>query len=283
MNATMIALVVSSATVGVVAGQTFRADVEVVRMDVSVTRDGRPVAGLTKDDFIATDDGAPQTIDAVRLDDVPLSVQLVLDTSLSVQGGRLTALIKAGDGLLGALRPSDHAGLVTFSDSVAIRARMTPDLASVRRSLGGIKGEGQTAVRDAVQLALAATHDSDARPMMLLFTDGADNASWLTEEDVLESAHRSGGVTHIVRSPARDELRSNWMEDLVDATGGRIWSATSQRDLAELFSRALAEMRARYLVSYTPTAAGKRGWHDVKIRLGGRNADVLARPGYFKP
>lgn len=282
MKAPVIALAISVATIGVVEGQPFRANVEAVVIDVSVTRDGRPVSGLTAGDFLVTDDGAPQTIDSVRFDDVPLSVQLVLDTSGSVQGGRLSALIKAGDGLVGALRSDDRAGLLTFSDVVTVRERLTLDLPSVRQSLSGITGQGQTALRDAVQIALAATHDRSVRPMMLLFTDGADNASWLTEEDILESAHRSATVIHVVRTPPRELVRSNWMAHLVDATGGRMWSATSQRDLAELFSRALAEMRARYLVSFTPTAS-KRGWHEVKIRLRSRSADIVARPGYFRP
>ena len=68
------------------AGPTFRTNVERVQVDVSVTRDGQPVPGLSASDFVLTDNGDPQDLESVVLEDVPLSVQLLLDTSASVSG-----------------------------------------------------------------------------------------------------------------------------------------------------------------------------------------------------
>jgi Mg-chelatase subunit ChlD len=131
--------------------------------------------------------------------------------------------------LVGALRSDDRAGLLTFSDVVTVRERLTRDLRSVRHSLGGITGEGQTALRDATQLALAAAHDSDARPMMLLFTDGADNASWLTEGDILESApigNRDSRRADLAAGIGPVELdgafgRRDWWPDVVGDVAAR--------------------------------------------------------------
>jgi Mg-chelatase subunit ChlD len=105
---------------------------------------------------------------------------------------RLTHLLAAANGLLSALRSGDGAGLLTFSDALRVRARMTQDIASVRAALPGIVGEGQTALRDAVQLGLALRPNDGTRGLLLLvFTDGVDTASWLSDEAVIESARRA--------------------------------------------------------------------------------------------
>ena len=70
------------------------------------------------------------------------------------------------------------------------------------------------------------------------------------------------------------------LEPMTAASGGRIWSATSSRDLQRLFTRALDEMRARYLLTFTPTGVAKGGWHTLKVTLKNARGEVTARPGY---
>ena len=72
-----------------------------------------------------------------------------------------------------------------------------------------------------------------------------------------------------------------FLERLAESSGGRTWSATSDRQLRELFTSALDEMRARYLLTYTPKGVARAGWHELKVRLRNGRADVTARPGYF--
>lgn len=261
---------------------TFRTAVETVRLDVSVTKNGVPVKGLTAADFVVTDEGTRQVVETVSLERMPLSVQLVLDTSGSVVGDRLQQLASAGVGLVNSLRDGDEAGLVTFGGLVRIAAPMSRDLMPLREALASLKAGGQTAVRDAVQIALSMPHADAARPMMLLFTDGLDGASWLTEEDAIGSARITGSVIHVVRVEGDAGGVPRFLSRLASATGGRTWSAASPRDLGRLFNTVLEEMRGRYLLSFTPTSGARRGWHDVKVtvRSGG---DVNARPGYFKP
>jgi len=258
------------------AATVFRSGVEVVELDVSVTRGGRPVQGLTAADFALSDNGVAQQVASVTLDRLPLSVTLVLDTSESVAGDRLSHLIQAGEGLAAALRGDDRAALITFSNSVDARVPMTDDVAAIRASLASIKGGGATALLDAVQLALELQPHDRTRPLVLVFTDGQDTASWLTPDAVLDSARRVGVVVHAVRVAS-----DPFLDRLVDASGGRTWSATSDRQLRELFTRALDEMRARYLLTYTPAGVRAPGWHELKVRLKTGRADVAARPGYF--
>jgi VWFA-related protein len=254
---------------------TFRSGVELVELDVSVTRGGVPVAGLTARDFNLTDNGVAQEVESVTLEQLPLSVTLVLDTSQSVAGERLQHLVQAGNGLTSALRDGDRAALITFSHAVDLRVPMTGDMASIRAALSRISGDGATSLRDAVHLALQLQPRDQTRPLMLVFTDGHDTASWLTEEAAIDSARRTGVVVHVVRVES-----DSFLDKLTQMSGGRTWSATSDRQLQELFTKALDEMRARYLLTYTPKNVRRPGWHELKVKVK-NGGDVTARRGYF--
>ena len=254
----------------------FRSGIELVESDVSVMRGGQPVQGLRATDFVLSDNGVAQQVDSVMLDRLPLSVTLVLDTSESVAGDRLAHLVQAGEGIAAALRADDRAALITFSNVVDERVPMTADLNAIRASLQAIRGAGATALRDAVHLALEVQPHDRTRPLVLVFTDGRDTASWLTESAVVESARRIGVVIHAVRVES-----DPFLDRLTESSGGRTWSATSDRQLRELFTRALDEMRARYLLTYAPAGVRTPGWHEIKVRLKTGRADITARPGYF--
>ncbi len=259
---------------------TFRTGVERVQLDVAVTRGGRPVAGLTAADFTVTDNGVTQRIESAEAEDAAISVQLVLDTSSSVSGPRLQRLIEASAGLLNALRPSDRAGLITFSTSVDVRVPMTNDIERVTRAVGTVRGTGATSLRDAVALALEGAGAEGTRLLILVFSDGADTASWLRGDDIVESARRSGAVVHLVEIPGPDGT-SPFSMALTKAGGGRVYSASSESQLGQLFTRALAEMRARYVLTFAPQPANVVGWHDLKVKTRANGVEVQARQGYF--
>jgi VWFA-related protein len=286
---------------------TFRADVAAVNLDVSVTRDGRPVRGLTAADFTLTDSGAAQRVETASLETLPLSVFLVLDASGSVAGDKLRYLVEAGRSLVAALKPGDRVALITFADRVAVRVPLTADTTSVGAALERIASGGPTSVRDATYAALQLVPADRTRPVVLVFSDGRDTASWLSSSDVLGAVRRSGVVIHAVelvedevsarraaarsgRAPAAGlgatnapQLSSPFLGELVATAGGRRWSATSAVKLTGLFTDALNEMRSRYLLTYYPTNGDREGWHPLAVTLVKTRADVTHRPGYQVP
>lgn len=305
----LVAAVVLSATALQSTGQepqqpTFRAHVDLVLVDVAVHRGGRPVAGLAKADFEVLDNGVRQTIERVVTDDVPLEAWLVLDVSSSLQGQPLMRLQEAASAFAAAFAPGDRAGLVTFSHEVLVAQPLTGDLSAVRTALGQLRAGGATALYDATYVALQLRHPSDTRGVAVVLTDGADNASWLTAERVLEAARRSElvlygiGVNEATQAPriSGDPIRHpesaaappafadlpqyRFLRGLAAVSAGAVFDA-SFATLRETFARVLADIRARYLLAYYPTNATP-GWHTLEVRVRGRSAEVVARRGYWR-
>jgi VWFA-related protein len=293
---------------------TFTASVEAVYIDVFVTRDGSPVPGLTAADFEVKDNGVKQDVTLAHLEEVPIVAVLVFDASSSVAGARLEDLRAAGQALLSGLRPRDEAALVTFSNELRVVAPQAGDRAAVARGLDALEPKGETALWDGLFAGLKLPV-SRGRPMVVLFTDGQDNVSWLTPEQVRRVAEESAALVYVVAivPPAEGEapslglrrgrdlvpqvdLRPSGVEagsaaatglraltHLAEATGGRLWPAGGSAQLGRTFLRILDEMRARYLLSYDPAGAAREGWHRLEVKVKGHRGTVRSRSGYFEP
>lgn len=258
----------------------FSSRVEAVRVDVLVTERGRPVPGLSAADFEVLDNGVPQQVDLVSFESLPLNVIAALDVSASVAGERLQHLREAGHSLLSRLGADDQAALVTFGHAVIVPSRLTTDLRAIRAELAATRARGRTALFDASYAALVLGESDVGRPLIIVFSDGVDTASWLTEDQVLRTARRSDAVVYGVAVRGR----GSFLRVLAAATGGELFEVSSTRDLGATFVAILAEFRQRYLVSYTPQGVSHEGWHTLEVRVkprGGRKPTVKARPGYL--
>ncbi len=286
------------------AGQTFRSGVDAVAVDVLVTRGRNAVTGLTADDFTVLDNGVRQDLAAVFVEEVPVTLLLVLDTSGSVRGAPLRQLLAAAEAAGEALRPGDRVGLVTFSDKLRLVVEPPAPPADLPAALGRVRAGGATALYDATFAALALRDRTVGRTVALVFSDGYDTASWLEPPDVLDAARRSDVVVYGVRHDhlAREGwqrregrgLAARWFADdphlfrqeylaqLAADTGGSVYVAADLDRLREVFARVVDEFRSRYLLTYTPQGVEAGGWHELEVRVRGRGRRVQARRGYLR-
>ena len=194
----LAALAASSAPAAAQAPPVFGARVESVFVDVFVTQAGRSLLGLDASNFELKEDGVAQDVELVGLDTVPVQALLVFDTSGSVTGERLASLRQAGAAFLDGLRPRDEAGLIGFDEGeIRWHARPTTDRDALRRSLAGLRGAGATAVRDALFAAITLP-STRSRVLVVLFTDGEDNMSWLGERELRTAAERANALVQVV-------------------------------------------------------------------------------------
>ncbi len=291
----------------------FSVKVDAVQVDVQVTRRGRPVSGLRAQDFEVRDNGVLQQIESVTVEDVPLDVFLVLDSSGSVEGERLGALKAAAVAAVKALAPRDQIALLTFSHRLAGPARLSREKATALAAIDRMTASGATSILDAIYAALVLPHASLHRALIIVFTDGHDTASWLPATAVLDLAKETDAVVYGVTLEAAEPepasisisfpwLRSDgpfprihptgratrpedgeFLQELAELTGGRVFDTRDPRGLRKLFTQAVAEMKTRYVLSYTPEGVERQGWHALSVKLTKHDADVTARRGYFVP
>ena len=181
-----------------ITAQTFRSNTQGVRVDVLVTDRGKPVGGLTVDDFELFDNGVRQTITLADFDQLPLNVVLAFDMSRSVTRDRLGHLQRAAGALLDALTKQDQAGLITFSHAVALRHSLTKDVPRLRDALARVEPAGATALVDGIYAGMMLGESGVGRALLIVFSDGVDTASWLTPDSVLQTAKRSDVVVYAV-------------------------------------------------------------------------------------
>lgn len=181
------------------SGQTFRTATEAVRVDVLVTNGNKPVGGLTREDFELLDNGVPQAIDNVSIEEVPFSMLLALDASASMEGRPLRDLREAAVAALDALRPNDRAAILTFAETIHRAAGWQPQGPALVEAVRGIAASGGTALFDAAFTALSVRDpDPGRRALVLLFSDGDDTSSWLPAAAAIDKAGRTDAVVYSV-------------------------------------------------------------------------------------
>ena len=126
-----------------------------VRVDVLVTNGRQPVTGLSARDFELRDDGVVQALAEVDHEQLPLNLILVFDTSTSVAGSRMGALLAAGQALIGQLRPADRVAVLSFASRLHLLAPLTPSRDQVQAAFRALHADGTTALRDAAFAGLA--------------------------------------------------------------------------------------------------------------------------------
>ncbi len=296
MSALALALFAAASTQAP-APATFAVGVESVYVDVFVTEANHPVTGLTDADFEVRDNGARQRVELVAVESLPLTTFLVLDTSGSVDGEKLVQLQAAGRALLGGLRPGDEAALVTFDHEIRVRVPPTGDRARLGRGVDGILPGGSTALFDALYAGIMLA-SGRGRCLLVLFTDGEDNDSWLDAAQIRRVLEESNVLVQAVgvvptpeissfdkslaeRTPAREVPHVRTLRQLAEITGGRFWPASSPGKLAEAFVAILAAMKTRYVLRFEPAAGRREGLHELQVGLTRHKGKVHCRKAYF--
>ena len=258
----------------------FSSSVEMVRLDVAVTHDGRAVTGLTGRHFEVRDNGVLQQVEVVGHVEKPVHAVLALDNSSSLAGDRLARLKVAAHSLLDVLRPDDAVSLLTFSSRLELKARPGAPRERVHAAIEATEARLYTSLYDATFAAMTMTDPALGRPVVLVFTDGQDVGSWLRPEQVLRAARSADLVSHAVIS-GQAGSDASFLEELATATGGEVWKV-EHLELEEAFLGVLEEFRSRYTLQYAALDDGQEMWHDIDVRVRIPGAKVRVREGYLR-
>jgi VWFA-related protein len=275
-------------------GYVLHTDVEEVILNATVLEGSKLVQDLKKEDFTVFEDGAKQSIIAFQHTDLPVSIALVVDNSGSMSKKRPSVNKSALD-LVEASNPQDEAFVVNFSDEAFIDQEFTSDIKKLRDGLGHIESRGGTALYDAV-VASADKLVADAkRPkqVLVIITDGEDNASTLTLEQTIRRVQQlSGPVIYSIgllfgdemsRSEVRHARRA--LEMLSAETGGIAFFPRSIEQVDEIAAEVARDIRSQYTLGYHSTKpTSEPGFRRVTVTAevqGKGKLNVRTRTGYF--
>jgi VWFA-related protein len=262
-----------------------RSRVDLVTLDVAVTRRGTPFAGLVAEDFLVTDDGVPQTVLSVSAERLPIDLTLVVDMSGSVRGAVLASLRLALDTVVARLTPEDAVRVLRFNHRLLLDD-LTPF--TDRPKAGAAIGEptGHTSLFDALCVALVTESRPNRRELTIVFSDGEDTTSLLGEDTVIELARRAGGAVFVVSvsdSTTGRHANERLLRELAATTGGRL-ALLQRRDAVDRsFVQAFDDFRTSYVLRYEATGVDRPGWHQLGVSVRNRSdLSVRARTGYFR-
>lgn len=266
----------------------FRVDARLVVLYATVRNErGEVVTNLQRDAFAVYEDGKRQPIELFRRDDVPVSIGLLLDNSGSMRTKR-AKVEAAALAFVRASNPLDEAFVVNFADKVRIDVPMTRDIAALERNIARVDSIGGTAMRDAIvdaerYLSGHAQHD---RRVLMVVTDGNDNASERTEADVQRLAEQQG-LTIDALGLLNDEDRGkagrarHELDRLTDTTGGVAYYPASVDAIGDAALDLARQIRNQYTIAYAPPHPADRRYHRIKVAATGRGRlTVRTRAGY---
>lgn len=269
------------------AAAQFRVESRAVLVDVSVSRSGVPVEGLSAGDFSLLAQGEPLEFRLLDRESLALAVLFAMDVSASTAGERQRRLAEGAALFAAALGESDSCAVVTISIVARWLRRFAPCDPEVGARIRRTRAGGATALRDGILISLAALQGGAGRGVLVVFTDGDDNLSWAREERVLRSARATEALVYAVIAPPHrvsravdtDERGRRFLRRLTESSGGRAVRVEADRDLAGAFREILEELRVRYVLAFTPPPE-HRGFVPLEVRVARRGAEVRARAGY---
>ena len=276
------------------ADTTLKVDVKLVNVFVTVTdQHGAPVASLQKENFQLKEDGKDQKIAVFsRESELPLSIVLAVDTSLSTRKDLPLELISARKFVHTILRPQDALSLYKFSEEVNEIVPFTADLKAIDAGIDRIRNGAATALYDAIFLASGALTRRQGRKVMVVITDGGDTVSQVDYKEALRAAQESEALIYsiiivpIEASAGRDTGGEHALIQISEDTGGKYYYATSLPQLDEAFRKISDELRTQYLLAYYPSARfSDSEFRRVQVNLANPPAggpfQVHNRAGYY--
>lgn len=255
-------------------------------------RDGAYVRGLTRDAFAILEDGRPQNAQLFTSENAPVTVGLLIDSSGSMQPIR-ERVIAAAAAFAGASHPSDELFALGFNDSVTPAlpptAPFTSDVTVLQNALRDtIRAYGRTALFDAIVAGLdylgRGRHE---RRVLVVVSDGGDNASRTTFDEVVAKTQTSNAVIYTVAlvDPVERDTNPGLLKRIAQANGGEAFAPKNPDDIVGVLQRIAQDIRQTYTLGYVSTNNARDGAFR-QIRLIVQSPDrrrlvVRTRSGYL--
>lgn len=269
-----------------------------------VNAKGDPVEGLKIADFTLKVDGRPAEISEVFRSESPVRLVLLFDNSGSVAIAREFEKDAAIKFFRKVIRPDkDLAALYSVATAARLEQPFTSDISSLTRSIDMFPApDGATALLDAIVKASDYLAGIAGRRVMVIVSDGDDTYSGASLEDALRSLTQADCQVFVVKTTdfenyvrtgsrqgnanIRQLAAERRMIDIVNQTGGAVYSPVDQREVDEAFRQIVSELSRQYILAYYPDdTTGQQGkFREISLTVNSTTpVTVRTRKGYYVP
>src|SRR5579872_5261341 len=268
-------------------------DVDWVVLPVTVRdRQGRNVSDLHESDFKVYEDRVSQSIRLFRHEDVPVVAGLLVDHSGSMRP-KIAEVIAGARAFVRSSNPNDRMFVVNFNEAVSLglpaAMGFTADPAQLERAIWRDLAVGETALYDAIVKALAKLQTGGLeKKVLVVISDGADNASSHSLADALDMAERSSAIIYTVGLFAPNDRDANpkVLRRLAQETGGQAFFPGKPSEVTETCERIARDIRNQYTIGYVSTNAHRDGvYRAIRVSAqapGHGKLFVRTRSGYIR-
>jgi VWFA-related protein len=266
-------------------------DVALVVLNVAVLdRRGGFVSDLYSQSFVVYEDGVPQRIRLFRTEDIPVTVGLVVDHSTTMwpKLAEVTAAVRT---FVHRSNPDDEMFVINFNEHVFQGLpgtfRFTNSTVELENAITSAPASGQTALYDAITRGLEELQaGSRDKKVLIVVSDGGDNASAHNLAQVMNLAERSSAIIYTVGIFGADNPERNpgVLKRLAKATGGEAFFPDQIGEVVAICERIARDIRHQYTIGYVPTnLTHDRAYHAIRVVVGAKGHDSLSartRAGY---
>ena len=249
------------------------------------------VADLTANDFTILEDGKQQKLLEFQREDVPVAIGLLIDNSRSMLTRR-DAVVEAANTFVRATNPQDDIFVLHFNEQLSYGlprdVPFTADRALLGEALDRMQLDGRTALYAAIAEGLSHLGKSNlTKKALIVISDGGDNVSQVTLDDVVTQADLSGASFYGIGiyDPDDGDADPKTLRNLANRTGGESFFPERLDEVRSLCERIALTMRNQYTLSYSPpTADTKRTYHRIDVKVKDpkkRKLTVRTRTGYY--
>jgi Ca-activated chloride channel homolog len=195
--------------------------------------------------------------DAVGGEAIPVTTMLVIDISGSMdKGNKIGAARDAANAYVNGMRESDQAGLITFDSQVYHVQNITSDKAALTAAINGLKTGSDTAMYQGILEATKALESVSGRKTILLLSDGIDNRSSATEEDIVNTVGPSGLTVSAIGfgepgAAGQAGIDEAGLQSLTGRTGGQYAYVTDAATLNTVYQQYGQAFQSEYAITYT--------------------------------
>ena len=247
-----------SPLLGILAQQpAFRAETRLVVINATVRNArGELVTSLERGAFAVYENGKRQPITLFRRDDIPVSLGLLIDNSGSMRTLR-SKVEAAALALARASNPQDEIFVLNFNDKARIDVPFTSDVNVLEAGIGRVDSIGGTAMRDAIDMAQTylSAHGTRDRKVLLVITDGIDNASVATRDRIEKQAEQRDTVIFamgLFGDEDRVKQGRHELDQLADRTGGMAYYPAGIDQIGAVALEIARQIRNQYTIAYAP-------------------------------